>query len=93
MDLDGIWYVRSTLKVIGQNYAFSSVGVVTRLRAGQSGSGARFLARAGNCSHHHRVQNCSGAHPASYPMRTRVSFPGPDTEADHSPPSSAEVKD
>jgi hypothetical protein len=25
---------------------------------------------------HHRVQNGSGAHPASYPMDTRVSFPG-----------------
>jgi hypothetical protein len=30
----------------------------------------------GNFSLHHRVQNGSGAHPASYPMRTRVSFPG-----------------
>jgi hypothetical protein len=25
---------------------------------------------------HHRVQNGSGAHPASYPMGTRGSFPG-----------------
>jgi hypothetical protein len=25
---------------------------------------------------HHRVQTCSGAHPASYPMGTRCSFPG-----------------
>jgi hypothetical protein len=24
----------------------------------------------------HRVQNGAGAHPASYPMGTRVSFPG-----------------
>jgi hypothetical protein len=34
-------------------------------------------------------------HPASYPMGTRDSFPGvkrPGREADHSPPSSAEVK-
>jgi hypothetical protein len=29
----------------------------------------------GNFSLRHRVQNCSGAHPASYPMGTRVSFP------------------
>jgi hypothetical protein len=44
---------------------------------------------------HHRVQSGSGAHPASYPMGTRGSFPGvkpPGREADHSPPSSAGVK-
>jgi hypothetical protein len=44
----------------------------------------------------HRVQNASGAHPASYPVGTRDSFPGvkrPGREADHSPPSSAEVKE
>jgi hypothetical protein len=49
----------------------------------------------GNFSLHHRVQNNSGAHPASYPMGTRGSFPGvkrPGREADHSPPSTAEVK-
>jgi len=28
----------------------------------------------GNFSLHYRVQNSSGAHPASYPMGTRVSF-------------------
>jgi hypothetical protein len=56
----------------------------------------RFTARAGNFSLHHRVQNSSGAHPASYPMGTRGSFPGvkrPGPEADYSPPSSAEVKE
>jgi hypothetical protein len=45
---------------------------------------------------HHRVHNGSGAHPASYPMGTRGSFPGvkrPGSEADHPPPSSAEVKE
>jgi hypothetical protein len=35
------------------------------------------------------VQNGSGVHSASYPMGTRGSFPG--GEADHSPPSIAEV--
>jgi hypothetical protein len=35
-----------------------------------------FPAGAGNFSLHHRVQNGSGAHPASYPMGTRGSFPG-----------------
>jgi hypothetical protein len=32
--------------------------------------------RPGNFSLHHRVQNGSGAHPASYPMGTKGSFPG-----------------
>jgi hypothetical protein len=44
---------------------------------------------------HHRVQTGSGAHPASYSMGNGSSFPGGKTagsEADHSPPSSAEVK-
>jgi hypothetical protein len=50
------------------------------------GSGVRFPAGAGNFSLHHRVQNGSGAHPASYPMGTRGSFHGverPGREADH----------
>jgi hypothetical protein len=38
--------------------------------------GVRVPAGAGNFSLHHRVQNGSGAHPASYPMGTRGSFPG-----------------
>jgi hypothetical protein len=46
----------------------SSVSIATRLRAGRSG--------AGNFSLHHRVRNDSGAHPASYLMGIRVSFPG-----------------
>jgi hypothetical protein len=43
----------------------------------------------------HCVQTGSGAHPASYPMGTGGSFPGvkrQGREADHSPPTSAEVK-
>jgi hypothetical protein len=53
---------------------------------------------AGNFSLH-RVQNGSGAHPASYPMGTMGSFPGSKAdggggvEADQSPPTSAEVKE
>jgi hypothetical protein len=42
------------------------------------------------------VQTGSGAHPASYPMSTGGPFPGGKVRsgrnADHSPPSSAEVK-
>jgi hypothetical protein len=34
------------------------------------------MAGAGNFFLHYRVQNGSGAHPASYPMVTRGSFPG-----------------
>jgi hypothetical protein len=51
---------------------------------------------AGNFSLHHSVQNGSGAHPASYPVSTRGCFLGvkrPGRDADHSPPSSAEVKE
>jgi hypothetical protein len=40
------------------------------------GYSLRFPAGAGNFSVHHRVQNGSGAHAASYPMDTRGSFPG-----------------
>jgi hypothetical protein len=42
------------------------------------------------------VQTGSGAHPASYTMGTGGPFPGckaqPGRDADHSPPSSAEVE-
>jgi hypothetical protein len=60
------------------------------------GSKVRFPAGAGNFSLHHCVQNGSEAHPPSYPMvqgalSLRVKRPG--CEADHSPPSSAEVKE
>jgi hypothetical protein len=53
-------------------------------------------AGAGNFYLSRRVQNGSGAHPTSYPMGTSGSFRGvkrPGREADHSPPSSAEVKE
>jgi hypothetical protein len=42
----------------------------------------------------HVVQAGSGAHPASYPIDTGGSSPGvkrPGREADHSPPSNADV--
>jgi hypothetical protein len=45
---------------------------------------------------HHCVQTGSGAHPASYPAVPEALSLGvkqPGCEADHSPPSSAEVKD
>jgi hypothetical protein len=61
------------------------------------GSRVRFPVGAGNFSLHHRVQNGSGAHPASYQMGTRGSVSlwvkQPSCEADHSPPSSGEIKE
>jgi hypothetical protein len=51
---------------------------VQRLGYGLDNRSSRVLfpTGAGNFSLHHRVQTGSGAHPASYPMGTRVSFPG-----------------
>jgi hypothetical protein len=40
------------------------------------GSGVRIPVGVGNFSLHHRFQNGSRVHPASYPMGTRGSFPG-----------------
>jgi hypothetical protein len=54
----------------------SSVGIVLGYGLDDGGSRVRFPAGAGDFSLHHRVQNGSGAHPASYPMGTRGSFPG-----------------
>jgi hypothetical protein len=42
----------------------------------ERGSRVRLPAGAGNFSLHHRIQNGSGAHPTSYSMGTRGSFPG-----------------
>jgi hypothetical protein len=58
--------------------------------------GVRFLAGAGNSSLRHRVQTGSGAHPVSYPVGTgglSLGVKRPGRESDHSPPSSAEVKE
>jgi hypothetical protein len=54
----------------------SSVGIALGYGLDDRGSRVGFPAGAGNFSIHHRVQNGSGAHPASYPMGTRGSFPG-----------------
>jgi hypothetical protein len=74
----------------------SSVGIALGYELDDRGSVVWFPAGAGNFFLHHRVQNGSGAHLASYPMGNRV-FPlgvkRPGCEADHSPLSSAEVKE
>jgi hypothetical protein len=69
----------------------SSVSIVLSYGLGNQGSRVWFLAGAGKFSLHHHIQNGSGAHPGSYPMGTSCSFP--ECKADHSPPSSAEVKE
>jgi hypothetical protein len=53
-----------------------SVGIALGYRLDDRGSRVRFPAEAGNFSLHHRVQNGSGAHPASYPMDNWGSFLG-----------------
>jgi hypothetical protein len=58
------------------NHCESSVGISLGYGLDDWGSRVRFQAGAGNFSLHHRIQNGSGAHPASYPMGTRGSFPG-----------------
>jgi hypothetical protein len=54
----------------------SSVGIALGYGLDDRGSRVRFPAGDGDFSLHDRVQNGSAAHPASYPMGTRVSFPG-----------------
>jgi hypothetical protein len=54
----------------------NSVGIALGYGLDDWGFRVRFPAGAGNFSPHHRVQNGSGAHPASNPMYTRFFFPG-----------------
>jgi hypothetical protein len=72
----------------------SSVGIALGYGLDDHGSRVWFPAGAGNFSLHHRVQNGSGAHPASCPMGTRGNFPGSKAAGAWSwpPPSNAEVK-
>jgi hypothetical protein len=59
-------------------------------------AGVRSPTEAEDFSSNLCVQTGSGAHPPSYTVGTGGSFPGgkerPGRDADHSPPSSAEVK-
>jgi hypothetical protein len=54
----------------------SSAGIALGYGLDDRGSRVRFPAGAGNFSFHHRIQNGSGTHPASYPMGTKASFHG-----------------
>jgi hypothetical protein len=72
------------------------IGIALGYGLDNRGSRVRIPAESGNFSLHHRVQNGSGAHSASYAVGTRGFFLGikrPGRKADHSPPSSAEVKE
>jgi hypothetical protein len=70
---------------------------VTGYELDDRGSGARFPEKFRNFSLLHRVQTGSEAYQASNPVGTEGSFLGGKAggrgEADHSPPSSAEVKE
>jgi hypothetical protein len=54
----------------------SSVGITVGYGLDDRGSRVQFPAGAGNFSLHHRVQNGSGIHPASYSMGINGSFLG-----------------
>jgi hypothetical protein len=56
---------RSPLIVLQQ---YTAYGIALGYGLGDRGSRVRFPAGAGNFSLHHNIQNCSGTHPASYPM-------------------------
>jgi len=74
----------------------SSVSITTGYGLDDRMIGIRILAGAENFSFRRCVQNGSGTHTASYPMGTGGSYLGirrPEREADHSPLSSAEVKE
>jgi hypothetical protein len=76
--------------------SLQSIGIALGYGLDDRGSRVRFPAGAWSFSLRHRVQDGSGTHPASYPMGNRGSLRGvkrPGCEADHSPPSSAEVKE
>jgi hypothetical protein len=74
------WSIAEKCRELFQNTAGknhdSSVGIALDYGLDNRGPRVRFPAGAGNFSLHHRVQNGSGAHTASYPMGTRGSFPG-----------------
>jgi hypothetical protein len=56
-------------------FLFNADVIFTYYGPDDRGSRVRFPAGAGNFFLHHRIQTGSGAHPPSYPMGTRDSFP------------------
>jgi hypothetical protein len=61
--------------IIPTLHTLSSVGMALGYGLDDRGSRVRFSTGAGNFSLHHRIQNDSGAHPTSYSMGSRGSFP------------------
>jgi len=66
----------SATSIATQPTGVADISILNILGLDDRGSRVRFPAEAGNFSLHHRVQNGSGAHPASYLMGTGGSFPG-----------------
>jgi hypothetical protein len=71
-----ICYSREPTNMVGRDLKKCAVYVALGYGLDDQGSRVRFPAGAWNFSLHHRIHNGSGAHPASYPMGTRCSFPG-----------------
>jgi hypothetical protein len=61
---------------VGKFLGFFKIYIALGYGLDDRGSRVRFSAGAVNFSLHHRVQDGSGAHLASYPMGIRGSFPG-----------------
>jgi hypothetical protein len=74
----------------------SSVSIVSDYGLDDGAIGVRFPAGAKDFSYSLFVQTGSRAHPVSFTMGSGGPFPGakarPGRDADHSPPSSAEVE-
>jgi hypothetical protein len=64
------------LRIYGLLISASSVGIALGYGLDDRGSKFQLQTGAGNFSLHHRIENGSGAHPASYPKGTMGSFPG-----------------
>jgi hypothetical protein len=81
--------------LVSLNSCDSSVGIALGYGLDDRGSRVRFPAGAGNFSLHHRVQNGPGPTqpPTQWvPGALSLGVKRPGREVDHSPPSSAEVK-
>jgi hypothetical protein len=86
-----VYYARRILFFI---FLISSAGISLSYGLDDRGSRVRFPGGgARNFSLYHRVENGSVAHPASYPTASSLGVKRPGREADHSPQTSAEVKD
>jgi len=68
----------SIIQLVTSTFVGSTLNHIIALGYGLGDRGSRFLfpAGTGNFFLPHRVKNASGAHPASYSVGTRGSFPG-----------------